>query len=518
MLIVFVVALALNLATAASTVMEGDGAELQTVGALGGVAHPPGYPTWTLLARLFALVWPGEPARRVTALSAVAGAVALVVLMRLLRRLGASTGVALAGVILVGAAVTFRWASIYPEVYAVAALLLIVAAERTLWALQRPSAASTFVATTCLTLAFTGYFAFAPAILVCGLRLLLRAPRTPRSIAARAAVMLGGIALGLTPYLYTVWADGSALSMNYMRLVVDPSTGMFGLRPELFDSAWERLRWLALGSDEAQVFRFYAHPRLLLGNLLDAGAYELLFELGPAALILAPLGAIAIARRSAFALWTMVSIGVLSLLFAVAIVYGRLLVPFLVPLTLVLAIVCAFGAEALASRVWRGRGALLGTVGIALMAAALPHLIRIRADQRPIGPRGWHFLVEGGPAVRGWPNFHDQREPRETGERALAMMPQGAFVIGRWRELMTLYYLRDVEGRRRDLTFDPVYHGHEPRYARWQQTHDLRERPFVLLGRMPGLEPYLGARDSMRVNENLTLYVLREPMRGLPAP
>ena len=88
-----------------------------------------GYPTWTLLARMFALAWPGEPAHRVTALSAVAGALALVVLMRVLKRL-TSPAAALAGAVLVGASLTVRWASIYPEVYAVAVLLLVVAARR----------------------------------------------------------------------------------------------------------------------------------------------------------------------------------------------------------------------------------------------------------------------------------------------------------------------------------------------------------------------------------------------------
>jgi transmembrane protein TMEM260 (protein O-mannosyltransferase) len=518
MLMVFAAALALNLATAAPTVMEGDGAELQTVGALGGVAHPPGYPTWTLLARLFAMVWPGEPAHRVTALSAVAGAAALVVLMRVMERLGASRAAVLAGVVLAGASITFRWASIYPEVYAVAALLLLVGAERTLAALQKPSALSTLVAASCLTLAFTGYFAFAPALVVCGIRLLFRSPREPRLIVGRALTLLAGIVLGLTPYLYIVWADTSSLSMNYMKLVVDARTGMFGLRPELFDGVWERLRWLALGSDEAQVFRFYAHPRLFLGNAADAAGYQLLFEIGPAVLVLVPLGAIAIARRSMFAIATLASIGVLSFLFASSIVYGRLLLPFLMPLTLALAIVSAFGVESLASRWARGRGVMVVSLAIALVAALLPHAIRARAAEQPLGPRAWHFLVEGGPSVPAWPSFRDERGPRETGERALAAIPQGAYVIGRWRELMTLYYLRDVERRRRDLTFDPVYRGHELRYAAWQETHDLRERPFVLLGRIPGFEPYLGAMDSVAVNERLTLYVIRQPLRGLPAP
>ena len=83
---------------------------------------------------------------------------------------------------------------------------------------------------------------------------------------------------------------------------------------------------------------------------------------------------------------------------------------------------------------------------------------------------------------------------------------------------MTLYYLREVEGKRRDLTFDPVYRGHEPRYARWQSDHDVSERPFVLLGRSPEIEPYLATLDSIAVTPRLTLYVQREPMRGLTGP
>ena len=76
--------------------------------------------------------------------------------------------------------------------------------------------------------------------------------------------------------------------------------------------------------------------------------------------------------------------------------------------------------------------------------------------------------------------------------------------------------MRDVEGRRRDLTLDPVYRGHELRYARWQATHDLRRRPFVLLGRSREVEGYLGTLDSTAITPRLTMYVSREPMRGLP--
>ena len=45
-----------------------------------------------------------------------------------------------------------------------------------------------------------------------------------------------------------------------------------------------------------------------------------------------------------------------------------------------------------------------------------------------------------------------------------------------------------------------------------------RGRPFVLLGRIPGLDPSIAAMDSIEVTERLKLYVVRQPLRGLPVP
>ncbi|MBI1797507.1 MAG: hypothetical protein HYR74_10700, partial [Candidatus Eisenbacteria bacterium] len=47
------ITLAVNLATAARDLVDGDGAELQTLAILGGIPHPSGYPIWALLARAF---------------------------------------------------------------------------------------------------------------------------------------------------------------------------------------------------------------------------------------------------------------------------------------------------------------------------------------------------------------------------------------------------------------------------------------------------------------------------------
>ncbi|HKQ58085.1 MAG TPA: hypothetical protein VJY35_09475, partial [Candidatus Eisenbacteria bacterium] len=460
--------------------------------------------------------WPGEPARRATAVSAVAGAVALVVLVRILERVRAAPGTAVAGVILVGAGVTFRWASIYPEVYAIAVVFFLLALERTLAAAREPTTGRVFAATALFSLAVTGHLLFAPAAAVIGIYLVMQVAREAPAPGRPLVAMMLGLVVGFVPYLYTVWADMAGLPMNYLRLVVDPASGMFGLTPQRFDAPWERVGWLLNGAE--------THPtdlrlKVLAANAVDAIAHEFLFDAGPVALILAPIGALTLARSMPVISLILMLVAATSWLLTTVVAHSHMWLTFMIPATLVIGIFGALGAARLAAAIAArpGASAILAVV-IAIAAVLIPHALRVTAAWDPIGPRHWHHEVEGGPALAGiLPRLDQAWESRRTGERALALIPRGALVIGRWRELMTLYYLRDVEGRRTDLTFDPVYRGHEPRYARWQAALDLREHPFVLLGRSPEIAPYLGALDSVTVRPGLKLYIQREPMRGLPS-
>jgi hypothetical protein len=79
------VALAVYARTLAPTVVGGDSGELVAVGASLGVAHPPGYPLYTLLAHAFTFLPVGGVAFRVNLLSAVCGALAAAVLCRAVR-------------------------------------------------------------------------------------------------------------------------------------------------------------------------------------------------------------------------------------------------------------------------------------------------------------------------------------------------------------------------------------------------------------------------------------------------
>lgn len=102
-------ALGLYGATLAPTILPADSGEFQIVGPLLGVAHPPGFALFTMLARLFALLPWGEMAWRVNLMGAVTGALTLVIVARAARRLTGAPWAGLAAAGALGLSTTF-WA------------------------------------------------------------------------------------------------------------------------------------------------------------------------------------------------------------------------------------------------------------------------------------------------------------------------------------------------------------------------------------------------------------------------
>ena len=116
--------LAAYLATLQRGVPGGDSGELIAAAVTGGVAHPPGYPLFLLLARATAAIPLGTIAARVNALSAVCDAAAAGLLTFVVARLSRSLG---AGVLAGGlfAFSTRVWAyATVAEVFALNNLLL----------------------------------------------------------------------------------------------------------------------------------------------------------------------------------------------------------------------------------------------------------------------------------------------------------------------------------------------------------------------------------------------------------
>jgi len=110
-LIVFVAALVLYGITLRPGVLPADSGEFQRVVPTAGVAHPPGYPLYTILGWLFSRLPLGpSPAWRVNAFSAITAAGTLALVYAAARRLSTSAFGGVAAAVALGSATTF-WAT-----------------------------------------------------------------------------------------------------------------------------------------------------------------------------------------------------------------------------------------------------------------------------------------------------------------------------------------------------------------------------------------------------------------------
>ena len=194
--------LALYLWIAPAHVIDGDNAEFCTLGALGGAAHPPGYPLFVLYLR--ATSWlPGGPAHAASLATALLGAVSIVILHAACRAWGARPLAAtLACAIYAGAPVVM---SIYTEaeVFAlngviVGGVVWLAAAGGPLRGAWRAFALGLVAG---LGLANQLTCVFVAPIGILGVVRAAREAR-PRVIALAAL----GLVLGLVPYLYLLIA------------------------------------------------------------------------------------------------------------------------------------------------------------------------------------------------------------------------------------------------------------------------------------------------------------------------
>ncbi len=111
--------------TACRTVYFGDSAELSAAGAVLGIAHPPGYPLYTLLARTLVAGLPGEPALAANLLSVVAAALTAGAAACLARLLGARPVAAIAAGLLVIGSRTIWSQAVVAEVYTLHAFFAV---------------------------------------------------------------------------------------------------------------------------------------------------------------------------------------------------------------------------------------------------------------------------------------------------------------------------------------------------------------------------------------------------------
>lgn len=113
--------------TLAPTIVFGDSGELATAARVLGVAHPPGYPLYTLLANV-ALQIGGGTALAMNTLSALLAAGTVGLLFAIVRRATGENAPALLAALVLGSSPTWWSESIIAEVYPLSLFLLIAAA------------------------------------------------------------------------------------------------------------------------------------------------------------------------------------------------------------------------------------------------------------------------------------------------------------------------------------------------------------------------------------------------------
>jgi hypothetical protein len=199
--LIAVVALVAYVWLAPTCIVDGDNAELATLGAVGGVAHPTGYPAYLLWLRATAWLPGATPAHTAAIATAIVAAIQLVVLHAACRAWGArSTAATFAVAIYAAGPVVMRYSS-EAEVFALNQL--VVAAVLYLAARHGPLRGGLRVCALGLV-AGVGIADHLTCVLVAPVGLLgaIRGVREARRPAAAAAGGVAALVLGLAPYAY----------------------------------------------------------------------------------------------------------------------------------------------------------------------------------------------------------------------------------------------------------------------------------------------------------------------------
>jgi hypothetical protein len=210
----FVALLALYACTLAPTVGGGDSGELTAAAVTGGVPHPPGYPVFVLLARLFAALPFGPSiAWRVNLLSAVSTAAAAGLLCATVQLWTATAAAGLLAAGLFGTNPLVWHYATTAEVFGLNAMFGALALYLWLHIERAPARRLVFALALACGLAMGNHHTFvfigAPVLL----RSLWVARRELRASGVALAVLCG--ALGLLPYAYLAVASRSTAAVSW---------------------------------------------------------------------------------------------------------------------------------------------------------------------------------------------------------------------------------------------------------------------------------------------------------------
>lgn len=434
--------MALYVSTLAPDVLPADSGELQTVAATLGVAHPPGFPLYTMLAHLMTRLPFGQsPAYQVNLFSALTSVLTLVVVYWTSLRLGRRQLPAITAAIALGTAMTFWAQATTANIRSLTALFtaLILLA---LFEFRRRAATGATGADRWLILAalFFGFgvthhvsLAFlaplAMAFVFLADRMLLRAPRR------WLWPIVAGLA-GLLPLLYLPWRAGS---------------GARGADPDL--ATWDGFLEHVLARGFSGDFFYFTDPASLwqrtrvLGNIWEN-------QFAPLVLLAIVVALVVVLLHDKLA--GLLLAGSVLLFSAVAATYrAPQTVEYLMPAYVAAAVAMGYGLALVAG--WLAEdGRAARAVGSLMLAAV--------------------FVAAVGQAVALYDSYAFLRaegSARHVVGDMLADAPEGATILAHWHWATPLWYLQDVEGQRPDVAARFVFPEGEPYEATWaRRTRD----------------------------------------------
>lgn len=383
-----------------------DGPELAAVAYILGVAHPTGYPLYTLLGHLFTHLPVGEVAFRMALFSLTCAVAAIALVVSTIRFLsidgaaGSLAGAVAAGLGL-GVAPLFWSQANITEVYGLH--MALMAGALLLLAAWRPGRDGVLRALGLVVgLGFAHHVTFVFLAGAAGLYILVRDPQVMRRPVLFSAV--GGVVLGLGLYLYIPLRASAEPDLNWGNAV-----DLGGLIDHVSGRAYRG--YVLSRPGEAVLQRIPAMARIIGEQFTWPG------------LAIAALGLIQLCRRTPALGATILGITTLNLIFAL--IYnaagGQV---YLLPGVLVLAL--GFGL---------GVSALVHDLGARIVAPVVLVLL------------GWQLLSY-------WPemNLAGDQQAAVYARETLDRTEPGGFVRGRSdEETFSLWYAQLVEGRRRDV-------------------------------------------------------------------
>jgi hypothetical protein len=179
-----------------------------------GVAHPPGYPLYTMLGHLATLLPWGSVAARVNMLSAVFDAAAVGVLFAVIRRLTGSRAAALAGAgMFAFSPLIWRYA-VVAEVFALNNFFVVALLYLTLRFWQEPQERWAYAGAFVFGLGMSNHHTLVLIGLPLAGAILWRWRATLLSVRPLLSI-IGLFALGLLPYVYLFWAGAHGAVISW---------------------------------------------------------------------------------------------------------------------------------------------------------------------------------------------------------------------------------------------------------------------------------------------------------------